>query len=54
MKLLGVNNLIRPFPFEMWASIHGFKFDAVELYKEDVKKLLSLTPENLKSYLERL
>jgi hypothetical protein len=54
MKLVGLNDLSQPFPVEVDSSLHGFKFDAVQLNKTDIDKLLTLSGSELKEYLTGL
>ncbi len=54
MKLHGLNNLTKPFPVEVGASLHGFRFDGVELSKKDVDRLLALSSLELREYINSL
>ncbi len=54
MKLHGLNNLSKPFPVEVGASLHGFRFDGVELSKKDVDRLLALSSIEIRQYLDGL
>ncbi len=54
MRLHGLNNLTKPFPVEVTANLHGFRFDGVELSKKDVDRLLSLSSLELRGYFVNL
>ncbi len=54
MKIHGVNNLTQPFPHRVGESLHGFRFDSIELEKKDVDRLLALSSLELHEYFSRL